>query len=89
MKRLEALKKAKELLEKVLENKANLEMALDQWPEAGSEDYKWLENAKWQLVYIYNDADIRSREPSYEEAQFEKLRRIYKTIQERIKSVEG
>lgn len=88
MERLESLKKAEELLEKVLKDKANLEMALDQWPEAGRDDYRWLENAKWQLVYIYNDADIRSKEPGYEEAQFEKLRGIRTTIQERIKSIE-
>ncbi|MCE0496752.1 MAG: hypothetical protein LV481_02225 [Methylacidiphilales bacterium] len=87
MERLEALKKAEELLDKVLKDKANLEMALDQWPEAGRDDYRWLESAKWQLVYIYNDEDIRSKEPSYEKAQFEKLWRIYRTIQERIKSI--
>ena len=84
MERLEALKKAAELLEKVLENKASLPEALDQWPQGDPDDRRWLESAKWQLVYISNDEDIRSKEPSYEKAQFEELRRLYGTIQERI-----
>ncbi len=87
MERLEALRKAEELLKRVLEDKANLLTALDQWPTGDPADRKLLENANWHLVYIDNDTDIRSNEPGYEKAQFEELLRLCGKIQERIKSL--
>jgi hypothetical protein len=88
MKRLEELKKAEKALGEALRDRTKLETALDQWPEGDRAGYSLLDSAKWQLTFIYNDADIRSKEPEYEQAQFEKLRFIYSKIQDRIKSLE-
>ena len=89
MKRLEELRKAENLLKRVLEDKASLPTALDQWSsKKDSVDHNLLESVRWQLVYISNDEDIRSKEPAYETAQYEELRRLYDKIQEQIASIE-
>jgi hypothetical protein len=88
MTRLETLEKAAELVERVLQDLTNLNAALDQWPKEDPADHSLLESTKWQLTYIDNDEDIRSKEPDYEKRQLEYLRFLCEKIRERIKSVE-
>ena len=88
MSRLETLKRAHELAGLVLKDLANLKTALDQWPKSYPEDRSLLEGTDWQLMYINNDADIRSREPEYEKKQLEYLQLLCARINERIEQVE-
>jgi len=88
MTRLETLKEAQALVDLVLQDLINLKTALDRWPKSYPEDHSLLEGTEWQLMYINNDADIRSREPDYEKKQLEYLRVLHGRIHERIKLVE-
>jgi hypothetical protein len=82
---MERLRKAKNLLEAVLENRAALQWALDHWPEAaGGAEGNMLENARWHLVYILNDEDIIERDSEYGEYMQGELIRIRDQIGERL-----
>ncbi len=88
MSRIDTLKKAKELIDLVLLDLVNLKTALDSWPQNYPEDHNLLKDIEWHLIYIDNDADIRSREPSYEIKQLEHLGSLRGKIIERIKLIE-
>jgi len=89
MSRIDTLKKAKELIDLVLLDLVNLKTALDSWPQNYPEDHNLLKDIEWHLIYIDNDADIRSREPSYEINQVEHLRSLREKVIERIQLIEN
>jgi cob(I)alamin adenosyltransferase len=89
MSRIDTLKKAKELIDLVLLDLGNLKAALDSWPQNYPEDHNLLKDIEWHLIYIGNDADIRSRETSYEMKQVEHLRSLMEKVIERIKLIEN
>ncbi len=89
MNRLQALHKADQLATSVLEDLSNLTRALEEWPQPNSTDHNLLESVRWQITYIYNDADIRAKEPDYEKAQLEQLRCLKNLIVERLHNLDG